>query len=575
MSIFRNISISTSIVTFITFITFIGLTISSVITYNIFFGTTNDVVETTSREINKQIIMNYENYIFNVINVADFITEISLEYTENNNLDDLQNFYETMEQSNQYISSITLLDLAGNAVVSRLDKVLEADLDRLEWFSTTLEDRSIYHFSEPHKEDVYKDGYQRVISVSKEIPYYSDGVEKNGILVIELKVTNFDDLSEKTNLGKNGHIVIVDENYNTVFTNNIFCHDSSCESITYIREIILGGEFVTVDDTQMYVNVNTISLTRWRIATFINADEVTAAKNTVIVSMTIALIVSLIFTVFISSLFSKRITSPIYILNNYMKKFHKGNLESNIEIKGQKELVELGESFNQMIDEIGLLMNEVMLEQRVKRKTQFIALQNQINPHFLYNTLDSILWLNENKRIDDVNKMIVALSKFFRTSITSETSIIPLSEEIEHVKNYLLIQQIRYHNKFTYKFEVDDSLLDFKVLKLCLQPIVENAIYHGINPDESNNEIIIRTYKKDDFVFLEVQNNGYGIGKIEIEKIMSRLKDKKAVQHIGLNNVSQRLKLYYGESSKIEIESELDEYTIVRICFPVEEDRRL
>ena len=129
------------------------------------------------------------------------------------NFDDLTNSYETMEQSNQYISSITLLDLAGNAVVSRTDKVLEDDLDTLDWFSTTLEDSSIYHFSEPHKEDVYKDGFQRVISVSKEIPYYSDNIEKTGILIIELKVTNFEDLSEKTNLGENGHIVIVDEDY--------------------------------------------------------------------------------------------------------------------------------------------------------------------------------------------------------------------------------------------------------------------------------------------------------------------------------------------------------------------------
>jgi len=575
MNRFRDLSISTSIVTFITFIVFVVLIAGGITSYSIFFKTTNDVVETTSREINKQIIMNYENYIFDVINVADFITEISLEYTEQDDLEYLLNSYKTMEQVNQYISTISLLDLQGNPVVTRTDKIINQDLDSTDWFLSTLTDSSIYHFSAPHRENVYINGSHQVIDVSKEIAYFDNGIEKKGVLVIELEVTNFDELSEKTNLGENGHIVIIDENYNTVFTNNVFCYDSSCQSIEYIRDIILGGRFVEVDNTQMYVNVNTISLTRWRIATFINADQVVTAKKTMIISMSVAIFISFVVTVLVSSLFSKRITSPIYVLNDYMKKFQKGSLESKTNIKGQKELRELGESFNNMIDEIASLMDEVMTEQRAKRKTQFISLQNQINPHFLYNTLDSILWLNENKRNEDVSEMIVALSKFFRASISSETSIIPLSDEIEHVKNYLLIQQIRYHNRFTYQFEVDPSLLSFHVLKLGLQPIVENAIYHGINPEEDTNHIHIRAYRKDRYVYLEVQNNGYGMSPKDIETIMEGLTDKDAVKHIGLKNISQRLQLYYGKKSKIEIESKLDEYTIVRLRFPISEENNL
>ena len=327
-------------------------------------------------------------------------------------------------------------------------------------------------------------------------------------------------------------------------------------------------KFVDVNEIHMYMNVNTISLTRWTIATYVNAEQIDTARDSVVVSMIVASVVSVFFTIIISSMFSKRITSPIYKLNEYMKKFQRGSLSSKVEVEGQKELVELSESFNEMIDEISTLMNQVMSEQRAKRKTQMIALQNQINPHFLYNTLDSILWLNENKLNEDVEKMIVALSRFFRTSISTEKNIIPLSEEIEHAKNYLLIQKIRYHNKFSYVFEVDDHLLDFNVLKLGLQPVVENAIYHGIHPEDGKGIITIRAYESETSVILEVENTGYGISQVDIDKIYDNFKDKETSKHIGLKNISQRLQLYYGEMSKVEIVSEPDEHTIVRLIFP-------
>ena len=196
-------------------------------------------------------------------------------------------------------------------------------------------------------------------------------------------------------------------------------------------------------------------------------------------------------------------------------------------------------------------------------------LKAQFHPHFLYNTLDSILHLNDNKKSEDVEKMIVALSKFFRSSISTERNIIPLKEEIEHVKSYLLIQKIRYSNRFTYHFEIDESLMDFQVLKLGLQPIVENAILHGLNPEKDDNNIIIRTVKDKDFVYVEVENNGYGITEQDIEKIYKGFLDKKSSKHIGLNNINQRLQLYYGEQSKVSIISEPDEYTIVRMAFPI------
>lgn len=570
MNSLRNLSISRSILAFITAIVLIILVLWGVYTFVIFSGTTNDVVESSSREINKQIIMNYESYIFDVIDVANFVTESTLSSTEDGNLEALSSVYETMDQSNSYIATITLLNSNGSRIMSsEKDKLHNNDLDTKSWFKIALRDSEIYHFSSSHIEDVYRNGTHEVITFSKAINYVVGGTETVGVLVIELEVSGFYQLTEVTNLGANGHIIITDENYRTVFTNSSPCEDSDCDSIDIMKDIILGGSYVNSEDVNMYVNINTISLTRWRIATFINAEQIQAARNQVLISFVIASVLAFMATIIVSSLFSKRITSPIYKLNEYMIKFQKGSLDSKIEVQGQKELVELSESFNSMIDEISSLMSEVMREQKAKRKTQFIALQNQINPHFLYNTLDSILHLNDNKRSEDVEKMIVALSKFFRSSISTERNIIPLKEEIEHVKNYLLIQKIRYSNRFNYHFDIDESLMEFPVLKLGLQPIVENAILHGINPEKDDNSIIIRTVKDEDFVYVEVENNGYGITQYDIEKIYSGFLDTKSSKHIGLNNINQRLQLYYGEKAKISIISEPDEYTIVRMVFPI------
>ncbi len=213
-------------------------------------------------------------------------------------------------------------------------------------------------------------------------------------------------------------------------------------------------------------------------------------------------------------------------------------------------------------------MERVLREQKEKRKTEFIALQTQINPHFLYNTLDSIIWLSENKMNEQVVEMIVALSKYFRTSISQGKTIITAEEELEHARNYLLIQKIRYSSKFDYVFEIDEEILKVNAVKLILQPLIENAIYHGISSDE-DGIIIIRAYQSDGLMVFEVENNGYGLTKSQIEDIYLNMKSKIKNTSIGLKNIYQRLKLYYGDTANLEIISELDEKTIVRLTYPM------
>ena len=168
--------------------------------------------------------------------------------------------------------------------------------------------------------------------------------------------------------------------------------------------------------------------------------------------------------------------------------------------------------------------------------------------------------------------MVIALSKFFRISISRGKNIILLSEELEHARNYLLIQKIRYHNKFEFEFDIEESVKECKVVKLILQPLIENCINHGINTEYGEGLITIRAYGKDEKLYLEVEDNGYGITDEKRDELYLGFKDKSKAKSVGLSNVYQRLKLYYGQESEFIIDTELDVKTIIRLVIPMERE---
>ncbi|PAT01715.1 hypothetical protein CI105_05575 [Candidatus Izimaplasma bacterium ZiA1] len=570
----KNLSIANKILLATLSIVGISILISSSIIYNSFFGTTSSLVENTSKELNKQIIMNYENYLSDVINTGNIISRETNVLTKELNQNDIEKLYKILKESSSSISSISLLDDEGYIVYSSKDTYKNESFTSKGWYQSALSDSSIFHFSSPHLEELVL-STKEVITVSKEIEYYKSGEIVNGVLIIDIDTSLLESLAFKTNLGTLGHLVIFDEYGNLIFSSSENCTIDFCESIDLAKEIIIGGDTVKINDYDMYMSVNTIRHSRWQIATFTNIEEITQTRVTVLYTIVIVFIVVILVTILVSYYISHRISSPIEKLKEHMEKFTKIRISEEINIKGQQEIVSLGETFNFMTKEIDNLMVEILKEQKAKRKTQFIALQNQINPHFLYNTLDSIVWLSENGKNNEVQKMVVALSKFFRISISTETNRISLKEEVEHVRNYLLIQKIRYHNKFEYKININDDILEEKVLKLSLQPLVENAIYHGISPDNEASLIEIKADKYDDFICVSVQNNGYGISKAKIKEINENLDNTKLSKSIGLRNIHQRLKLYYGEQAKLIIESEPDEYTKITIKTPIKKEGEL
>jgi len=241
-----------------------------------------------------------------------------------------------------------------------------------------------------------------------------------------------------------------------------------------------------------------------------------------------------------------------------------------VDIEASKEVKAMIRQFNKMMIKISELMERVVLEQSAQRRSELKALQSQINPHFLYNTLDSIIWLIENNKNREAGEVVVALSNLFRSSISKDSVTVPLRDEIEHVSNYLLIQNFRYSDSFDYELDVDEDALDCPTMKLILQPIVENCIYHGLKNKIDRGIIQIKAKREGDFLVLSVTDNGYGMRQEAITDLYRSFEgEDDSDDRVGLKNIYQRIRFYYGGDAEMRIESEPDEGTTITIKEPV------
>lgn len=264
------------------------------------------------------------------------------------------------------------------------------------------------------------------------------------------------------------------------------------------------------------------------------------------------------------------ITRPIRKLSEVTDQVAKGNLDVRSEVKGGVEVSMLSDSLNTMIDKINELLDQVTKEQVRLRKAEFEVLQSQINPHFLYNTLDAITWLAESGEQKKVVSMVGSLSEFFRTALNGGRDIITIEEELQHVRSYLEIEQVRYQDILRYEISVPEELNKYLIPKITIQPLVENALYHGIKNKRGPGMILIKAKKEKDFFNIQIEDNGIGIEEERLEQVRAGIRDKVLTGKdiYGLYNVNERIRLNFGEQYGILIESVHGEKTVVSVILP-------
>lgn len=350
-----------------------------------------------------------------------------------------------------------------------------------------------------------------------------------------------------------------------------------------IREFQMNYKKSTYEDNVYWWEINVCDVTDlvkdgmsdyiYYEATYLNDIKEDISKQVdIVIGISIgAFILITMFAVGLSYVISASITKPIESLCKYAKQVGKGDFSVRVE-EGGDEIQELSYSLNQMVRRIGRLMEDVKEEQVNLRKTELKLLQSQINPHFLYNTLDTIIWLAEDQQNAKTIEMVKSLSQFFRTSLSKGEDFIMLSTETCHVKSYLEIQQFRYQDILEYEIHIPEELSAYKILKLTLQPIVENSLYHGIKTTRRKGKITITGQCKEECILLTVEDNGRGMKPDELEKVRKSIENtpkRDSDTSFGLFNVNERIQLNYGKEYGIEIESEYEVGTKVTVKIPV------
>ena len=288
----------------------------------------------------------------------------------------------------------------------------------------------------------------------------------------------------------------------------------------------------------------------------------------------IALAGILLLISFLSYYIPRSITYPIRRLIEVTEQVAGGDLTVRSEVRDGVETSMLSDALNTMIDKINELLEQVTREQSRLRKAEFELLQSQINPHFLYNTLDAIVWLAESGEQKKVVSMVGSLSEFFRTSLNQGRDIIPVREELQHVRSYLEIQQVRYQDILKYEIRVPEELNRYLIPKITIQPLVENALYHGIKNKRGLGIIVISGRREADHFVIQIEDNGIGISKERLLQIRDGIQRRRQTGKdiYGLYNVNERIRLNFGEEYGIAIESVDKEKTVVSILLPYVEE---
>lgn len=297
---------------------------------------------------------------------------------------------------------------------------------------------------------------------------------------------------------------------------------------------------------------STIDSSEWILIKTIPTAHLFASVNDLQEKLLIGAVVYMVLSFIFLSYIVVRVTSPMSRIMRDLRKAERGDLSIRTTVKGKDEIGQLGSSVNSMITEMENLIQQLIAEEKEKNQVELEALHAQINPHFLYNTLNTIKWMATIQGAKTVSKAITALVKLLRVSITFGKDMIKLEEEIDYVKNYVIIQKLRFNDAFQVRYSIQDKCKQYKVPKLILQPIVENAIIYGAN-DTDIIKIDIRAYTQDDKLIIEIEDNGPGIKEKVLDNILEIDSDKDKFSKVGLNNINQRIKFYYGQEYGLNI----------------------
>ena len=463
--------------------------------------------------------------------------------------------------------------IESEPVATVKDNVKVADQ---KWYQNARSEIENIHFSIPHVQNLFDDGtfrYHRVVSLSRSVDINDGSTSGSGVLLVDMKYSVLEDMLERINetssgiyyylCSRDGEII-----YHPLWTeiNRGLFKEKNNKVASYED----GIYEMKTDGQKENIVVGSVAYTGWKLIGVVpeSVQETSINKFRYYIITTILILVMMLLQV--NRFISRKISRPIRELDESVKAYEAGAMP-DIYIGGSAEIRHLGYSVQKSYEQIEALMKEIIQQQTERRKSELDALQSQINPHFLYNTLESITWMIEAQRNKEAVVMISELAKLLRVSLSRGKTIISIGDELQHSRSYMNIQRVRYKERFKVEFLIDEEIKNYCIVKLVIQPLLENAIYYGVgNMDEDDDgQILIRGEKKGEDIYISIEDNGMGMPEdIRSNILTDNSKVPKHGSGVGVINVHSRISLMFGPEYGLEVYSELDEGTKVVIHIP-------
>ena len=543
-----------------------GVVLGMVIfTMVLFLNTYQQSLVRSAQTSSRQAVEQVSNTVAGYVSDMDGLLTLVKDTLEETGRDDQlrREFFEDLLLIRTDVAAVTTYDSAGNLLDCRTleHEPRENIYQNLSFQGQWLSKYGEGYISQPHVESIFPGWYPWVVTMIE--PLERDGEE--AWVALDLRFASISSYINNVGIGQHGYCFLMDESGILYHPQQQLIYSQLKSEDTDTLANLPDG---TYSESNVIYVLQTVEGSPWRVVGVSYVDELVTSNLWENFWLLALAAVAILLAALVSSIvISRALSRPLKGLSRAMRLFEKNaDTFTYAPVGGAREVQELSESFGHMVVKIQHLMETVRREEINLRKTELKALQAQINPHFLYNTLDSIAWMCEQGRNDEAVQMVNALAQLFRISISRGHELIPIRSELRHAESYLKIQKHRYKNQFSYRFDVDESCLDFLCNKITLQPIIENAIYHGINGLVDEGEIVITLRADGSDVVFTVADNGVGMEEEQIQAILR--KERSDHTGIGIKNVNDRLKIYFGEGYGITIDSEPDVGTTVTIRMP-------
>lgn len=540
-----------------------------------------------TQTITKQINQNIDSYITYMDNIVSVISGsedaqyyLFRESSDRGHEKRLLEQFRIILKGRSDIKNIGLVCDEGNSLFNMGYQTENPDLDlsTQEWYKKAVESRGESILTSSHVQHVIEGERPWVITMSRGIANLVGSRASKGAVFIDLNYSAISELCDQNSIGDKGYVFIVDQDGNIVYhpQQQQLYNELQTENIDAVMNAKTDTVTVGKGEHEKIYTISRSEKTGWTVVGCMNVAELLKGSRQAQRVYVVCAAGLIVLALILSRLLARNITYPIQRLRDSMKKVQTGEFPAiDLEVSSENEIGSLTKSFNVMTHRIQELMAQNIHEQEQKRKSELKALQSQINPHFLYNTLDSIIWMAEGKKNEEVVLMTASLARLLRQSISNEDELVSIGQEAEYARSYLTIQKMRYKDKLEFQIDISPAIFGVKIIKLVLQPIIENAIYHGLKYKDSKGFLIVRGYQEGEKAVLEVEDNGVGMDEETLSHIFEKHKVNYHSNGVGVYNVQKRLKLYYGEEYGIVYKSKKNEGTRAVITIPVETGGKL